>query len=189
MPIYQCKPAYLNWPRAGGLGNLKTLAAIFFRYHGGDGGGGGGGEASVHRNRQNISFHLTAADSARSFVRCVARLFRTSMKINYFVNSCVTLAVTGPSLWVTAAQGAIFQFPMSPSPFANPYFRFALSSPAALSLSLSLFLNVGSSIPEVCWDSNYHLICRKIAEETDANIENRSCKIWNDRSFKIELCV
>lgn len=69
MPIYQCKPAYLNWPRAGGLGNLKTLAAIFFRYHGGDGGGGGGGggEASVHRNRQNISFHLTAADSARVF--------------------------------------------------------------------------------------------------------------------------
>lgn len=88
-----------------------------------------------------------------SFVRRVARLFRTGMKINYFVNSCVTLAVTGPSLWATAAQGAIFQFPMSPPPFANPYFRPVLSFPAALSLyilsfspSLSLFFDFESTI-------------------------------------------
>lgn len=82
-----------------------------------------------------------------SFVRRVARLFRTGMKINYFVNSCVTLAVTVPSLWATAAQGAIFQFPMSPPPFANPYFRPVLSFPAALSLYiLSFFLPPSPSL-------------------------------------------
>jgi len=70
--ICQCKPAYLNWPRAGANGNLKSLAAIFSTT------ATAAATAAaamchrpVHRNRQNICFRLTATDSVRVF--CAAR--------------------------------------------------------------------------------------------------------------------
>lgn len=139
MPIYQCKPVYLNWPRAVGRRDreFKNAGRNFF--------------PPPRRRRRCTTTRCTEIGKIslsvwrppirpESFVCRVARLFRTGMKINYFVNSCVTLAVRGPSLWATAAQGAIFQFPMSPPPFTNPYFRPVLSFPAALSLHIfSLF--------------------------------------------------
>lgn len=64
-----------------------------------------------------------------------APLTPNGMKINYFVNSCVTLAVTEPSLWTTAAQGTIFQFPMSPYLFdcISVWYRRAILRPYLLS--------------------------------------------------------
>lgn len=62
--------------------------------------------------RKSRKYLLGSAIGALSLLR--APLTPNGMKINYFVNSCVTLAVTEPSLWTTAAQGTIFQFPMSP---------------------------------------------------------------------------
>lgn len=108
-PIYQCKPAYLNWPRGGGRREFKiALAAIFFHHCNGGGGGCSGcggcrGDApSASPSASKSAKYLFPFDGRRirsgSFVWRAARLFRTGMKINYFVNSCVTLAVTGPSL-------------------------------------------------------------------------------------------
>lgn len=98
MPIYQCKPTYSNLPQAASRRDreFKNASCNFFCHR-----GGGGGDAPPPSASKSAKY-LFSFDGrlirTGSFVSRAARLFRTGMKINYFVNSCVTLAVTGPSL-------------------------------------------------------------------------------------------
>lgn len=50
------------------------------------------------------------------------------MKINYFVNSCVTLAASSSSMWATAAASTIFQFQCRPTFLQPPIPIFSCSS-------------------------------------------------------------